>query len=176
MKLTGIPKSGNHALKKACELLGHDMQVGHLIYEKREPDQAYICIIRDPRNILISWMRFVEKPITLPWIKESLFSGIFEHTLLEWHVKCLAWLQDSQTKVIRYEDLATPAEMKKLAGYLDAEYPDGACEELPKGKTLTSNEKHTHWQEYWTPEIEEAWNAAGGEWMLTNFKYTPCQP
>lgn len=175
--ITGIPKSGNHALKKACRMLKHDMDVGHLTYEERKPDHTYICIVRDPRNVLLSWMRFVEKPITLPWIKESLLSPVFQHTLLEWHIKCLPWLSDPVVKVIRFEDLlASSTGIKKLANYLGEKCPPHAFKIVTSGGTATFNKRHSDWKEIWTSEIEETWNAAGGEWMLANYNYTPWRP
>ncbi len=181
--LNGFPKAGNHAGKKACELLGVPAEVKHIPFiEGRSggnPTRVglplgithHIFIIRDPRNILISWIKFMGKQVT-PGMFMSYFHKFQEKSLEEEMLEYKSWLGESNTLVVRYEDLvADDKEMKRIAAYLEVPYIDGAFEMLP-GYTTTWNTEHSDWKKLWTPQLEEAWNKAEGWKLLAEWGYT----
>ena len=59
----GIPKSGTHALAKTIQLLGVPCEMAHEPYVSK-PGGKTICTFRNPRNILVSWLRFTGQPVT----------------------------------------------------------------------------------------------------------------
>jgi hypothetical protein len=166
----GYPKMGNHALVKALQLLGEPCDVNHIPYGETLPDGKHVFIKRDPRNALISWMRFVGKPVTegmfvstMRWLGRSNYRDDL--------AKYEGWLTDPATLVVCFEDLiASPAEMQRLASHLDIPYLDGAWEALP-GLTRTWTGKLSDFREIWTPYVEGCWNAGDGAGILQWWGY-----
>lgn len=173
--INGFPKSGNHALKKALELLGQPAQINHIPFAEGLPEGAtkHIFIKRDPRNVIISALRWTKRPVT-PGMFLTQFRS-FElggpGSLIEQMATYEAWLSDPQTLVIRFEYLiASDSVMRDIAAFLGVPYIDGAFEELP-GWTLTWNDTPSNYLEVWTPEVQEAWAAEGGDDLLARWGY-----
>lgn len=172
MIANGFPKSGNHALVKACELLGVPAEVNHFPYPHPIPDgEQHVLIKRDPRNVVISWMRMQGKPVT---------PGMFITYCRRFETKSLAdslaeyepWLHDPRTFVVRYEDLvASDVEMRRLAAHLGVPYIDGAFEELP-GLTKSWNPVRSDFRIIWTPDAATFWNDYGGPSLLARWGYS----
>jgi hypothetical protein len=168
----GYPKMGNHALVKALQLLGEPCDVNHYAYGDKLPEGPHVFIKRDPRNALISWMRFVGKPVTegmfvstMRWLESSNYRDAL--------AKFEGWLTDPDTLVVRFEDLiASDAEMRRIAAHLDIPYLDGAWEELP-GLTMTWTGKLSNYRDIWTPYVEGCWKSGGGDEILRAWGYEP---
>jgi len=129
--INGFPKSGNHALQKACALLGVPVPLGHTPYAEKK-DGKYILIIRDPRDILISMVTFRGKPLTLENLKTEYdrWEGN-EGTLAEKLAEYEGWLDDPDTVYLKYEELiANDETMRELADFLGVPYPEGTFEKL----------------------------------------------
>ncbi len=178
MKLTinGFPKVGNHALLKACELLGQPVDVNHLSYAEGLPEGTthHIFIKRDPRNTIISAVRFTGQVVSvgsfLTCFRRYKLTGS-NMTFAEALGAFEGWLTDANTLVIRYEDLiANDSTMRQIAAYLKIPYLDGAFELLP-GLTVTWNEQHSNYLSLWTPQLEEMWMAEGGGDLLKRWGY-----
>ncbi len=162
----GFPKSGNHALVKAVQLLGQPCQVNHLPFGA-EVAEKHVLIKRDPRNVICSWLRFNGQPVT-PGMFLMAFRKFQERSLIEEMVDYEGWLSGF---VVRYEDLiASDGEMRRIAEYLDAPYIEGAFEALP-GMTRTWFADHSDYSAIWTPEVEAVWNAEGGNDLLVRWGY-----
>ena len=168
VKINGFPKHGNHALAKAVQLLGVSCEVEHVKYT---PDALpRIFIKRDPRNALVSWLRFSGKPVTQGMFIAALsdFNG---ETLVAAMAEFEGWLSDANTLVIQYEDLiASDAALRQIADYLGVPYLDDAYPNLP-GCTITWTGLPSDYTVVWTPEVEAAWEAAGGAALLTRWGY-----
>lgn len=121
---TGFAKAGNHALVKAVQLLGQPCEVTHVAYVG--PIGQHVFIKRDPRNIVCSWLRFNGRPVTPGMFITAL--RLFQHaSLVEELAAYEGWLTDPQTLVVSYEALiASDAEMRRIAAYLDVPYLDDA--------------------------------------------------
>lgn len=165
---TGFAKSGNHALVKAVQLLGHPCSVEHIEYAG--PIGQHVFIKRDPRNVVCSWLRFNGNPVTSGMFLTAF--RLFQHdTLVEELAAYEGWLDDPQTLVVRYEALtASDAEMQRIATYLDTPYIAGAFEEL-EGLTATWYAQHSDYRTIWTPDVEAAWVAEGGPELLARWGY-----
>lgn len=165
----GFPKSGNHALVKAAQLLGQPCEVNHLPFG--EPvEEKHVFIKRDPRNVLCSWLRFNGQPVT-PGMFITAFRDFSGQSLIAAMAKYEGWLNDPSAQVVRYEDLiANDSCLRDIAAYLETDYLDGAFENLP-GMTRTWYADHSDYRTIWTPEVEAVWNAEGGQELLARWGY-----
>ena len=165
---TGFAKAGNHALVKAVQLLGQPCEVTHVAYVG--PIGQHVFIKRDPRNIVCSWLRFNGRPVTPGMFITAL--RLFQHaSLVEELAAYEGWLTDPQTLVVSYEALiASDAEMRRIAAYLDVPYLDDAFSEL-EGLTSTWFAQHSDYRAIWSPEVEAVWAAEGGNELLARWGY-----
>lgn len=167
----GYPKMGNHALVKALQLLGEPCEVNHIPFEKPLPHAGpHLLIKRDPRNALISWMRFCQKPVT-PGMFVSTFRWVEHSTYRIALAEYEGWLADPATFVVKFEDLiASDTEMRRIAAHLDIPYLDGAWEELP-GLTTTWTGKLSDYRDIWNPYVEGCWKTGDGDGILRRWGY-----
>lgn len=166
---SGFPKSGCHALAKACQLLGQPCRPLHLPYFS-VPHGPHIFIKRDPRNILVSWLRFSEQPVT-PGMAITAFRRFQTRPLVDEMAEYQGWLTDPGTLVVRYEDLiADDAEMRRIADHLGVPYIDGAWASLPR-LTYSWRWPHSTWQAVWTPEVDAVWQSEGGPELMAAWGY-----
>lgn len=165
---SGFAKSGNHALVKAVQLLGQPCSVEHIPYSG--PVGPHIFIKRDPRNVVCSWLRFNGHPVT-PGMFITAFRLFQTRSLVEELAAYGGWLSDPQTLVVSYEALiASDAEMRRIAAYLDTPWIDGAFDEL-EGLTATWFAQHSDYRTIWTPEVDAVWAAEGGPALLARWGY-----
>ena len=168
----GAPKCGNHALVKACQLLGLQCQVQHL------PHPAYvvspgIVIKRHPRDVLVSMAR---------WLGRGTDDAALLATLADFHegqalVPTLsaytAWLSEPAVHVVAFEDLvASPAALRAIAAHCGVPCRPGAWVRLP-GLTLTWTGALSRHADLWTPALDAAWALAGGRQLQEDWGY-PC--
>lgn len=166
---SGFPKSGNHALVKAVQLLGQPCKVSHLPYGEPVAGK-HIFIKRDPRNIICSWLRFNGQQVTQGTFLTA-FRSFQDRSLVEEMAAFEGWLSDPETLVVRYEDLiATDGAMRAIAEFLDLPYLDGAFEALP-GMTRTWFSDHSDYRTIWTPEVDAVWSSEGGPDLLSRWGY-----
>ncbi|MCC6193746.1 MAG: hypothetical protein IT518_04685 [Burkholderiales bacterium] len=175
MKLVcnGFPKSGNHALWKACELLGVPSGVNHLTYAEGIPQDAthHVFIERDPRDVIVSWLRFTHRPVTPGTFLSALRSFDDGPSLIDAMAAYEPWLRHESTLVVRFEDLiASDLTMRAIASYLGVPYLDGAFDELP-GMTKTWNAKHSNHRIVWTDQVAQAWVREGGDDLIARWGY-----
>jgi len=172
---TGFPKHGNHPLVKACELLGVPAQVEHRPFAEGLPEGTthHIFIKRNPKNAAVAMLRMrgLEE---LPGYFLTYFrrTGEGAEGLVAEMEKFEGWLTHPGTLVVRYEDLiASDAEMRRIAQYLGVPYLDGAFEHLP-GLTVTwTGPNHSDYRSLWTPEVQSAWTAEGGDELMARWGY-----
>lgn len=172
----GFPKAGNHALVKACELLGVPAQVNHLPFGEVLAEAViaecdyHLFIKRDPRNMLISRVRMDGGSLTQGTIISRLRMYEQESFCVQL-AKYEGWLRDSRTLVVKFEDLiASDAEMRRIATYIGVEYLDDAFPNLP-GLTITWTGAHSDHNMLWTPAIAQAWEEEGGNELLERWGY-----
>jgi len=168
----GFPKSGNHALVKACQLLGVPCDVDHRPYAAGLPDgtDRAVFVYRDPRNVIVSKLREDGQPVT-PGTFLARFRRFQERSLRAELADYVGWLSDARVYTVRYESLIASAHtMAALAQYLGVPYLPGAFQELP-GLTRTWNPTPSDYRPIWTPEVEHAWTHEGGPQLLAAWGY-----
>ena len=177
MKLftNGFPKCGNHALQKACELIGQPAEVNHVPFSEGLPEGTthHIVIKRDPRDLIISALRFQGEEVSSGMFLARFRQFKLEGTgsLIDAMAKYEGWLTAPNTLVVSLENLRTTDEtMHEMANYLGVPYLDGAWEHLP-GLTRTWNDTPSDHRLVWTPEVEKQWNAEGGAELLARWGY-----
>lgn len=165
----GFPKSGNHALVKAVQLLGQPCEVNHIPFGE-SVEGKHLFIKRDPRNVICSWLRFNGQPVTAGMFITA-FRLFQTASLVEGMAGYEGWLTDDETLVIKYEDLiANDDELRAIAAFIGVPYLEGAFENLP-GLTRTWFADHSDYRAIWTPEVEAVWNAEGGPELLAQWGY-----
>lgn len=166
---SGFPKSGCHALAKACQLLGQPCRPEHLPFGSAV-QTPHLFIKRDPRNLLVSWLRFTAQPVT-PGMTITAFRRFQTRPLVEEMAEYQGWLTDPGTLVVRYEDLiADDTEMRRIALHLGVPYIEGAWEALPR-LTYSWRWPHSTWRTVWTPEVDAVWQAEGGPELMAAWGY-----
>ena len=165
----GFPKSGNHALVKAVQLLGQPCEVNHLPFGESVAEK-HLFIKRDPRNIVCSWLRFKGLPVT-PGMFITAFRDFDGRSLIDAMAEYEGWLHDASTCVVRYEDLvADDACLRGIAAFLEIPYLTGSFENLP-GLTRTWFAEHSDYRAIWTPDVETVWVEEGGPALLARWGY-----
>lgn len=170
--VNGFPKSGTHALQKACNLLGYDTLLDHIPCGTSLPEgmTKHLLIYRDPRNAVISWIRMRRMQVTEGMIMSTCMSRIPDMR------KFSGWLKDESVQKFRFEDLITKREeMERLAFVLDRPYIAGAFEDLP-GHTRTwsgegTTSAHSDFTKYWTAGVSYIWSQYGGDILTDELGY-----
>jgi hypothetical protein len=170
--VNGFPKSGTHALWKACYLLGVNAEHGHWDSSMPLPQGTthHLLVKRDPRNVICSWLRFRGLPVTsgtfISWFRDQ--NGI---PFVEQAAKWEPLLTNLSVHLLRYEDLvASDAELRGLAQYLGVPYLEDAFSNLD-GHTMTWNAVKSDYRSIWTPEVEAVWQSEGGAELLQRWGY-----
>ena len=170
----GFPKTGNHALVKALELLGVPAEVNHRPFSQGLPKGTthHVLIKRDPRDVVISMLRFNHQPVTVGTFLAR-FRKFQGASLVEEMAEYEPWLGGALTVLVRYEDLsASDREMRRIAAAIGIPYLEGSWEQLP-GLTYTWNEVHSDYRAIWGPTLEGVWNSEGGADLLQRWGYGP---
>lgn len=163
--LNGPPKMGNHALWKACELLGiASGGVNHHPFDEPVPGM-HLFIKRDPRDALVSWVRFSGLPVT----QGTLITAMVEY--LPQLPPFEGWLSEPSTFVVSFERLiADDAQMRAIAAHCSVPYLDDAWPNLPN-HTRTWTGRLSDWREHWTPAVADAWASHSGAAVLARWGY-----
>lgn len=158
----GIPKSGTHALAKTIQLLGVPCEMAHEPYVSK-PGGKTICTFRNPRNIIISWLRFTGQPVTQGMLIETMQTFESEGIAAAGS-KYTPYLTDPDVLCVRYEDLYTDggATVAQIADFLGVPVLDD-CYPNITGLTMTWTGSPSQWQDHWTDAIGAAWKEYGGE-------------
>ncbi len=164
----GFPKCGNHALVKAVQLLGVPCEVNHHPYWPTT--QRTIIIKRDPRNVVLSWVRHLGHPVTRGMVMTHIRSFERGQSIVEAMMPFEGWLASSAL-VVSFEALtASDAELRRIADHLEVPYMDEAWRWLP-GMTRTWNPQHSDWRALWTPQVQQVWESVGGNELLARWGY-----
>ena len=166
----GAPKSGTNLLLKAIELFGTDEVRKHHYgfykpYPYEDKPHPQVQIIRNPRNVLISWVRFMNLPRNDTTIIKSMD---FMLDYLNDHYPCIA---DDRWYTVRFEELLSdPKVIKGIANYLKLKPIENHFEKL-YGDTVTFTGDLTKWKDWWTEEVNQAWINKGGNKLELEMGY-----
>jgi hypothetical protein len=170
--VNACPKHGTHALQKAVELLGqHVGDVHHIGFGESLPDgiSKHLYIYRDPRNAILSWMRWDGKSIT----DGSFMAALRGDRYIPTTRKFVGWMRAPQVHQVRYEDLvADDHALRRIADFLGVPYLESAFPNLP-GLTRTWNVEHSDFRKIWTPAVAACWSEVGGDELVEAYGYVP---
>ena len=166
----GAPKSGTNLLLKAINLFDTEgVRKHHYGFDKPFPFEGeahpQVQIIRNPRNTLISWVRFKKLPRNNDTIIKSMEFCI---DYMNGHFDCIA---DDRWHTVRFEELLSdPSVIEGIGEYLGLPLVENHFEKL-WGDTDTFTNDLTDWKDWWTEEVNEAWTAKGGVELEIKMNY-----
>lgn len=153
----GHPKHGCHMLTKAVELLGVPCSVEHIKHADKPAGDKSVFIKRDPRNALVSWLRFRGITVAQGTLITAMqdFDGMpYAQSLSEY----AGWLSEPGVHVVEFEALRTNEQtLRDIAAYLGVPYLDDAFQSLPGG-TFTWTGSLSDYRPLWTPAVQAAWD------------------
>jgi hypothetical protein len=176
----GFPKHGSHALVKALQLLGVNCEVNHAEYsEAPADDRPRVLIKRDPRDAVVSWLRFNGVPVTqgaficalsdMDGHRYDRYKGV---SLVDAMARYEGWLFDRATTVVRFERLVdSESALIGLADALGVPYLSDAWEAHQVRNTVSWTGELSDYRTIWTPEVRDAWRQAGGNELLARWGY-----
>ena len=148
-------------------------------------NERILTIFRDPRNALVSYARWHVQEGAIP--QESIHD--FMDLLLrkgskdtgnwvDWQRSFLPWKNRAWT---RFEGLYNREEITRIARKLGIKMQQlqskTVLERLHDGEAGGHNHRstwsgrHSRWEEWWNPKMEEAWKTAGGPRLLEEMEY-----
>ena len=166
----GAPKSGTNLLLKALKLFGTDEVRKHHYgfykpYPYEDKPHPQVQIIRNPRNVLISWVRFMKLPRNDTTIIKSMD---FMLDYLHDHFPSIA---DDRWHTVRFEELLSdPQVLQGIGDYLGLTLIENHFEQL-WGDTVTFTGDLTMWEDWWTETVHEAWSKKGGVKLENKMRY-----
>ncbi len=165
---TGASKSGTHLLLKAVRLFYGNIGLpihDHVPHYAKKPNQKYINIVRNPRNVLLSWVRFNRLPVDEKHLIQEM------PTIIKEGSDYIGWLDDSDCLNISFEEMNTnPKEVAKIAQFIGKPLIDGHYSKL-WGSTATFTGRLSHWPPYWTKNVADCWKHYGGENLEARLGY-----
>jgi hypothetical protein len=153
--------------------------------------------IRDPRDSLISYLRWKEKKEIIPEINEeiiidTLARGLWEKRTSDW---CETWVQFQfsylgwvfspfDVFIVKFEHMGDAAVIDAIANFVGIEDCDAeeiadnligngkfyGIKEMYKSKSSYVDGK-SRWEDYWTDGIEQVWKFAHGDRLLAMMGY-----
>ena len=188
----GAPKTGTHALQRAVQLFGltpdeavHD-HVNYADKDKTEKYDRHIHIIRSPRNVLVSYIRWTDRGH--PNAKDALIKHM--PRLIAFMERFKPWIYDDSCMTVRYEDLMTDrSTLERIGEYIGMPVVEDHFE-LMFGRTHTFSAdfeldengdkkpwRPSRWQDYWKAgdEVDQLWHKLGGGRLEREMLYDPNQ-
>ena len=165
----GASKTGTHLLLKAVYLFGSvgftathaHKKYGSKIYGK------HIHIKRNPRNVLISWLRFTGQDLT----DKNLLRNM-PHVINEMN-EYLGWLNDKDTLNVSFENLLTDEkEIKRISDFIEVPLSADHFRKL-WGDTPTFTNSLSNWRESFSDKIKKEWGLMGGHELERLLGYAP---
>lgn len=178
---TGFPKSGTHMLGKTMELIGVPLVftevpgkdfaiIGHYPFSGKRPDGKCIHIIRNPKNVLVSWVRMGRKNVAPGYLVSAIHNNFNNESLYDGMMGYAEFLDDPETLNVRFEDVIADKEDQRIADFVGVEILPGVSEHR-LGGTKTWTGKLSVWEDFWFPRLEEEWIKGKGPELESVFGY-----
>ena len=146
----------------------------HLIWRAQLAAQLaahrHLFIIRNPRNIALSWMRHRSRQTeslteSAALLERIVRGGMFGQSVPSFIDLHRGWLTDDHVCAVRFEDLVAHDEdsLVRIAAHVGA-VPDPAYYEGAFGEGSTYTTRLSDWADspYWSEVVETAWHESGG--------------
>lgn len=156
----------------------------HLIHSpslaEKLAGHRHVFILRNPRNIAISWMRHRIKQDPSLEASEALLmkivlGGMFGRPVSEFISLHLPWVQEDDVCCVRFEDLIARDQgaLDGIAAHVGAQAdPAHYDAAFGKGATFTGSFSDSWDNPHWTDAVEQTWVAAGGPAVEAAAGYT----
>lgn len=168
--VNGSPKTGTHLLLKAVYTFeGEGYTARHTHSDStRVVAGKHIHIKRNPRNVLISYIRYLGRAdLSKPHILKTIPIVIEEMKMY------LPLLTTKAILNVSFEELLTnPAELGRIAAYIGLPCKPTQFDNL-WGNTLTFTGSLSNWRDYWDDDIAAEWEARGGKILEALMGYAP---
>lgn len=168
----GSPKTGTHLLLKTIYLFGDEYKLAihsHTSFSERDIKSRYINIFRSPRNVVGSWLKFTEQDVTAENYIKNIPRMIQEMNgyVGWWHCK------EKNVLNVKYEELLTdPKTIKKISKFISKTEKPNHFKKI-WGGTPTFTGKPFIWRDFWSYELEQAWQEYGGDDLENSLGYDP---
>lgn len=145
------------------------------------PSAKCIVFLRDPRNIVVSHMRYKNAGIDTAKADKRLLrlltkhhggDGPIEH-MTKWAKR---WMACEGALVVRFETLIAErqSEVTRIRDYLGVGDVDAAIT-YAFGTSVTYTGRHSQWREWFGPQSLEAWKTNGGPDLVRLMGYSDAQ-
>lgn len=127
----------------------------------------HLLMIRNPRDVAISWMRHrIKEDETMVESKELLISlienGMFGSSVPDFYSGFLGWLEGHNVYVIKFEDVVDKnIDFSELAFYLKEDVDRFKYESI-LGNSATYTGSYSKWRDWWDSDVQRAWLKSGG--------------
>ena len=157
---TGSPKTGTHALLKAVRLFYNHIGLPehmHLPHSHKKLNRRHVHITRNPRNTLVSWIRFNREKVTTG----SLIGHVPQ--IIKENFGYAPYLSDADlVHNVRLEELLSePSVIEGVGKFIGLPIAENHFADI-WGDTYTFTGKLSEWQDYWSDDVDAAWVAHNG--------------
>ena len=160
----GAMKTGTHLLLSAVRLFGEETRHAHDPYGVAVLDR-HVHIIRHPKNVLISWTRYVYGSDEEQILIDNMFRAVRP-------VMAFApWIHEEGVLTVRFEYLLQDPNSIEIMGRFLGLKPIKDHHEKIHGNGPTYTGNPCCWQDHWTPRLQQAWEDAGGPEAEQAFGY-----
>ncbi len=128
-----------------------------------------IHIIRNPRNVAVSWLRHKNKlnpklKLTKENFKLILQDGMFQMAVAKHYSGYTPWTEQDNVLTVRFEDLVSRDKVvhtKKVFDYIGTDLPDiDKIDTSQNSPTYTG--RFSEWIEWWGSEVDIIWKKTEG--------------
>jgi len=177
----GAPKTGTHLLLNAVYHLGvHKKRLRHehKYYDGwsdwknlEKPQLAHLHIIRHPKNVLISYVRYTFNECSEKHVLDNIPNVIDDCRVF------VKWLYDKEVLTVKFENmLKNDKTLKNIAKFIGVPFKKSAFLNMTNkvvdlGFDNTKTNKHSNWQDWWSDRHQDRWIEYGGPQLEIDLGY-----
>lgn len=158
----------------------------HVMSDRRSrtllKNHKHIFIVRNPRNVAISWMRHLNKlnpskPISADELERLIRGGMFGKSVVQYYWLFAHWINSPVAKIVSYEKLLMQdaQEYKRICKYLQIAEHHYSTIQPRSSSTWTGAPSDWMHSSYWTSSVEAAWRDTGGPELEAYLGYSICE-
>jgi len=183
---SSLKNKGSTLLKEVFEKDNQYYIHAHMAYTQNlsvrisTGQHKHLFIIRDPRNVAVSWMRHRIKQLSgkgeqvLPskqFLEQIIRGKMFNMPVAKYYGGFTPWIGAPNTLCIRFEYFFEHFDnvADDIVNYLAANKRPSRKEVYGKSTTYTGS--WSEWQDWWSEDIQRAWRDTGGDLLTYNLGY-----
>lgn len=163
---------GENKLQRVFRLPNGRFVHSHIAYalsaELALVKHKHLFILRNPRDIAVSWMRHRAKQDPslkegYPLLKKLIQQGMYGESVPDFFLGFVEWLDKQNIYVVKFEDVkSTSFDFTPMFEYLGIEAPEESIKSA-LGVGPTFNKRTSDWRDVWTDELQDIWKDSNGE-------------